>query len=308
MTGLEHHAGFNLTTNKLQLVEVVLNNDEFIVENVDEVYLNDSINLKEDKETKIISILQASFDELLIKKPLASKAVSFSLPLELFLTHQFPIETSLLQLDSIEEFRWEFSVLYPHLKMNDFVFQYYEVEKNRIYDYNSAIVSCIPRKVLQILHTFCKSNNQNLRFVDNAHFASDKTIDLNQNYVLNGLTLSLYISDKYLSIEILEGALPIFYKSVLLNSAGELVSTVNALFESPELPTIRKSMMDSVFLSGDELSLSFIHSFEESIGIRTFPVQTFGKISVNSKLFDAKYYLDKYFIFSSAAGMSFRLA
>lgn len=308
MTGLEHHAGFNLTSNKLQFVEISLKSDEFIVDNIDEVYLNEPLNLKEDKETKIVSILQAAYDELIIKKPLNSSAVSFSLPLDVFLSLQLPLEASLLHQDIIEEFKWEFSVIYPHLKIDDYIFQYFEIEKNRFVKYNSSIVSAVPRKILQVLHSFCKSNKLHLRFVDNVHFASDKAILLNQNFILNGIVLSLYISEKTISIELMEAGLPVFYKVIFLESISQLVETLNNIFSDDSLKPFDKKMIESVFLSGDEISLNFIQSFEENFGIRTYAVQSFGKISVDSNLFDTKYYSDKFFTFSSAAGISFRLA
>jgi hypothetical protein len=308
MTGLERHAGFNLTNNKLQFVEISLKNDEFVVDNIDEVYLNEFLNLKEDKETKIVSILQAAYDELIIKKPLNSSAVSFSLPLDVFLSLQLPLETSLLHQDIIEEFKWEFSVIYPHLKIEDYIFQYFEIEKNRFIKYNSAIVSAVPRKVLQVLNTFCKSNKLHLRFVDNVHFASDKAIILNQNFILDGIVLSLYISDKSVSIELIEGGLPLFYKVAQLDSISQLIDVLNNLFNDDSMKSFDKKMIESAFLSGDEISLNFIQSFEENFGIRTYAVQSFGKISVDPVLFDVKYYSDKFFTFSSAAGISFRLA
>jgi hypothetical protein len=308
MTGLERHAGFNLTNNKLQFVEISLKNDEFVVDNIDEVYLNEFLNLKEDKETKIVSILQAAYDELIIKKPLNSSAVSFSLPLDVFLSLQLPLETSLLHQDIIEEFKWEFSVIYPHLKIEDYIFQYFEIEKNRFIKYNSAIVSAVPRKVLQVLNTFCKSNKLHLRFVDNVHFASDKAIILNQNFILDGIVLSLYISDKSVSIELIEGGLPLFYKVAQLDSISQLIDVLNNLFNDDSMKSFDKKLIESAFLSGDEISLNFIQSFEENFGIRTYAVQSFGKISVDPVLFDVKYYSDKFFTFSSAAGISFRLA
>jgi Tfp pilus assembly PilM family ATPase len=308
MTGLEHHAGFNLTSNKLQFVEISLKADEFVVDSIDEVYLNEFLNLKDDKETKIVSILQAAYDELIIKKPLNSSAVSFSLPLDVFISLQLPLETSLLHQDIIEEFKWEFSVIYPHLKIDDYIFQYFEVEKNRFIKYNSAIVSAVPRKVLQVLHTFCKSNKLHLRFVDNVHFASDKAIILNQNFILDGIVLSLYISDKTVSIELIEAGLPVFYNVVRLDSISQLNDQLNDLFTNGSLQSFDKKMIESVFLSGDEISLTFIQSFEENFGIRTYAVQSFGKISVDPVLFDAKYYSDRFFTFSSAAGISYRLA
>ncbi|MBX2976023.1 MAG: hypothetical protein KF721_07800 [Ignavibacteriaceae bacterium] len=307
MIGLEHHAGFNLTSNKLQLVEVSLENDEFLVDSIDEVYLNEFLNLSVDKETKIVSILQAAYDEITLKKPLKSRAVSFSLPLDTFLTHQLPLEASLLHQDILEQFKWDYSLLYPTLKFDNYVFQYFEVEKNNIVNYNSAIVSAVPRKILQLLQNFCNTNKLHLRFVDSVHFASDKAITFNQNFIINGYNLSIYLSDKIASIEVLENGTPIFYRFSHLENSSKLIDLLNEIFNDSTLK-LDKSILDSVFLSGDEISLTFIQSFEDNFGVRTYAVQSFGKINVKPHLFEAKYYLDKFFNFSSAAGICFRLA
>ena len=142
MTGFENHAGFTITDSKLQVVEVVYNGYQFILENVDEAYFNEQINFEKDKETKISALLQGAFNEIQIKKLLKSTSVSFTLPFDLFYIMQIPYDNTFLHQDLIEEFRWEFSVLYPHIKVDDLVIQYMEIDKNNIYEQNSALCNC----------------------------------------------------------------------------------------------------------------------------------------------------------------------
>jgi len=85
MNGFENHAGFNISSSRLQVVEVNFRNDQFFLHNIDEVYFDDHINFLEDKETKITSLLQSAFNELVIKNPLSSSLVSFTLPLSCFM-------------------------------------------------------------------------------------------------------------------------------------------------------------------------------------------------------------------------------
>ena len=129
MTGFENHAGFNISSSKLQVVEVNYEGEQFKLVNVDEAYFNDPIDLEKDKDTKISALLQGAFDELLIKKSLKATSISFTLPFELFHITQVPYDNTLLYQDMIDQFRWELSVLYPYISTKNLVLQYFEIEK-----------------------------------------------------------------------------------------------------------------------------------------------------------------------------------
>ena len=72
MNAFENHAGFNISSSRLQMVEVNFKSDQFHLENVDEVYFNEPLDFTHDKETKINSLLQSAYNELLIRKALKS--------------------------------------------------------------------------------------------------------------------------------------------------------------------------------------------------------------------------------------------
>jgi len=58
-----NHVGLHISKSKLQLVEVINKNNNFILGNVDEEYFPEFLSF-EDRESKIISILQSAFDGL----------------------------------------------------------------------------------------------------------------------------------------------------------------------------------------------------------------------------------------------------
>lgn len=80
MPGFDNHLGFNISSSKLQVVEVNYVGEQFRLVNVDEAYFNDPIDFENDKETKISALLQGAFDELIIKKNFNSNSASFTLP------------------------------------------------------------------------------------------------------------------------------------------------------------------------------------------------------------------------------------
>ena len=84
-----NHAGINLTESKLQLVEICYKEDSFYLENVNQSVHFESLT-PDFPESKIISILQESFNKLTKKKPLASKNISFALPNNFFNIFEVP--------------------------------------------------------------------------------------------------------------------------------------------------------------------------------------------------------------------------
>ncbi len=307
MTNFENQAGYTLTNSKLQLVELNYVDEQFILENIDEVYFDEVINFEKDKETKIIAMLQSAYNELLIRKPLNCKSVSFALPLDLFCVMQVPYENSLLHQDLVTEFKWEFSVLFPFVSPKDLAVQYFEVEKNSLVSFNSAIAIAINRKNLQIIHNFCTSNNLKLKFVDNIHLASDRALSLSKPEVMRGLSLSLYLNNKNLSIIFSLNAKPIYFKIIPLLDASEIPVALMNEINNNESISLNKYSISSAFISGDEITDSLVETLRNLLGINFIYFNPFENISPNPKLFENKFYSEKFNAFSSAAGIAYRI-
>ncbi|MDR3628695.1 MAG: hypothetical protein P4L45_17750 [Ignavibacteriaceae bacterium] len=320
MAGFENHLGFTISGSKLQLVEIIYKEKQFILDKVDEAYFNEPVNMETDKETKIDSLLQSAFNEILIKKPLKSQFASFALPFELFHIMQIPYDNTLLHQDLIEEFKWEFSVLYPFVSTKDLVIQYIEVEKNNLIGQNTIIVIAIQRKYLQMIHNFCMANNLKLKFVDNIHTASERALAASYPSASRGLTLSIFIANKFLSlIYSLEGR-PVYFKVLPLNDAGEIPvlllneTTLHESYNDEEgtpveyYPKINRSAIDNAFISGEDISEAMIQTLSNTLGIDLTYFNPFEKIKPDSELYTNKFYLEKNNSFSPAAGIAYRLA
>lgn len=308
MTGFDNHAGFNISSSKLQVVEVSHENDVFKLVNIDEAYFNDPINLEKDKDTKISALLQGAFDELLIKKSLKATSISFTLPFELFHVMQVPYDNTLLYQDMIEEFRWEYSILYPFLSTKNLVIQYYEIEKNSFNIMPSSIVFGVQRKYLQMLHTFCEKNGLKLKFVDNLHIAAERALSVCNALIYKGLTLSVYFNNKFLSILYAFNGKPISFKVIPLIDASEIME--HLIRETKPTPSLKveRNQIEAAFICGDEISGSVVETLNKTLGLNFILFNPFDKIKPSPALYDNKLYLEKYNSFSSAAGIAFRLA
>ena len=308
MTGFENHAGFNISSSKLQVVEINHEGEQFKLVNLDEAYFNDPINLETDKDTKISALLQGAFDELLIKKPLKAASISFTLPFELFHIMQVPYDNTLLYQDMIEQFKWELSVLYPYLSTKNLVIQYIEIEKNAFNIMPSSIVFGIQRKYLQMLSGFCQQNNLKLKFIDNLHIAAERALSVGNALVYKGLTLSIYFNNKFLSVLYAFNGKPIYFKVIPLNDASEIME--HLLRETKPSPSLKveRSQIEAAFICGDEISVSVVQTLNKTLGLNFILFNPFDKIKPSPSLYDSKLYLEKFNSFSSAAGIAFRLA
>jgi len=238
MAELNVHAGLNISNTKLQLVEIFGSHEEVRLDNLNEIVFAEPINFKSDRDVKILSLLQVALDEIRIKKHIKSRTLSFSLPLEMFHITQLPYDNTLLHRDIGEEFKWEYSVMFPHIKDEEIVIQYYEVDKNMIYTKNTALVYGIERKYLRLFNKLCEQNNFNLGHVDNVHLSSERALVLSNSCINNGFSLSIYISKSNLSIILSLDGKPISQKVYPYNNIDDILSIVQneiSSFESKRI-------------------------------------------------------------------------
>ena len=308
MTGFENHAGFSISNSKLQVVEINNVQNQFFLENVDEAYFNEPLILEKDKETKISALLQSAYNELVIRKQIKSKSVSFTLPYDLFYFAQLPYDNTLLHQDLVEEFRWELSVLYPYVPSKDLVIQYIEIEKNRFIPYNSAMVIALQRKYLQILFNFCRQNNLKLRFVDSPHFAAERALAISGEAYTTGLAMSVHLSNKYISILFSLNNKPLHFRVILLNDAGEIPGHIIQALTQKENYGINKNLLSTAYIDGDNINSSIVKSLSDTLNINFIQFNPFDKIKPGQNLIDNKFYSENFNSFAPAAGLAFRVA
>ncbi len=307
IAGNENHTGFTLTSAKVQLVEVCFRNEKFILQNIDEAYFDEHLNLTEDKETKITSVLQTAFNELLIRNHLSAGSISFTLPVEMFYTVQIPYDNTLLYQDLLEEIRWELSILFPFVNPKELVIQHIEIEKNKILKRDTILVSALRRKYLQMIKYFCDENNLALKFVDNSHFASERALSSVFN-LKDTIMLSLFVGSNCLSLIFsLEGK-PVLFKTIAYNSAAEIPDIILKETSPSETVNINRSLIDSAYISGEDISDSFVGSLNSNTGIEFRRFNPFENISPDPRLLENNNFSQKFNAFSPAAGIAYRLA
>ncbi len=308
MAGLFIHAGLNVSGTKLQLVEVLGSPDGVRLDNLNEVVFAEPIDYKSDNETKILAQLQTAFDEFRLKKPIKSRTLSFSLPLEMFYISQLPFDNTLLHRDNMEEFKWEFSVMYPFLIPEELILQYLEVEKNMIFTKNTALVYAIERKYLKMLEKFCEQNDLKLGYIDNAHLASERALSLSNSFIKQGLRLSIYVSKRKLSIILSLDGKTISQKVHNLGNQNNIQQIIEDDLSPTQSKNIMKGLIQAAYITGESVPDALAKQLTGETGITFVSFNPFDKLTTTPKILESTLYSQKYNSFSSAAGIAYRIA
>lgn len=308
MAGLYVHAGLNLSSTKLQIVEVFGSPEGVRLDNLNEIVFANPIDFKSDNETKILTQLQAAFDEFRLKRPVKSKKLSFSLPLEMFYISQLPFDNTLLHRDIMEEFKWEFSVMYPFLNPEELILQYLEVEKNMIFTKNTALVYAIERKYLKTLKIFCERNDLYLGYIDNVHLASERALALSDSFIKQGLRLSVYVSKKHLSIILSLDGKTISQKVHKLESQNDIRQIIEQEISPTQSKNIMKGLVQAAYITGENVTEALAKKLTEKTGITFISFNPFDKLTTTPRILESILYNQKFNSFSSAAGIAYRIA
>jgi len=307
MTQLPNRLGLNLSENKLQLVELLFNGEEYVINSLDEAFFEESLHFETDKETKIILTMQSAFYEMILKENITTTEVSFALPLHCFTFFQVPYDNTLLHNDLEDQFRWEFSILFPHKNEAEYQFQFYEIEKNIFIQESKAIVIAIKKKNIDTLFTFCERNNLILTSVDCAHFAFDNSVQLINRNQKQGIIGSIYLDDTMVSCELLFELKPIFMKVFTLKNKADFVNEIKSILAREVPVDLTEYKIDKCYLGGDEVTISFVSQVEDQLQIPCYLVNPFMQLETADEFKNEKYYHEKAHAFGAAAGTAFRL-
>lgn len=301
----EGHAGINLTPEKIQLVEIVSKDNKFITANIDEEYFSESVHLDE-KETRLSSILQSAFNELVLRNPLESANISFTLPPDYFKIVELPYEKSLIKKDLEEHVRWEFEQLFPYLNSEDVVLQFIQLKRDGFSGEDKILIAAAIKKHLKYIYKFCSRNNFNLRYVDNAHFAANSIIRLNTQLPTDVNGLSLYLMDNTFSIIVLKDHHPSFYKEFHYERIDHIFRKIDDYLISLNDYGLVKENIGYAVLSGDRSSESVKQYLEENLSINFSLLNPFDFLPLDEKLSDSDFVTSNYSTFAASAGIALR--
>ena len=308
MFPLENRIGLYIYQSKLQFVELQYVNNEYVLTHIDEAYFDEEIDFDNEKETKILNYMQTAFNEILARHEIHSTSLFVSLPSDFFKVLKLPFDNTLLRQDLLMQFKWDFSVLYPHLSTDDYAIQFHELEIESASGVRTATVLGVARKYLKIMKSFAQKNGFTLQIVDYAHFACDSSLKLNYPKTLEGKYLSIFLTNSMLSLEVMLNGKIIHIRTRTLNNAGEIAGIIAEEIHELDASGIAKERIQSAFIFGEFISPPFIAALEQKIGMKLYPVNPFKQITIHPKLATSKLLREHFHTFAPAAGACFRLA
>ena len=288
-----NHVGLNLSKSKLQLVEVVNEASKYCLENVDEHIFEEEFNFSSD-ESEIISILQSSFNIITSRTPLKSKNISFSIPLKEFKVFEIPFETSLSQSALDEHVKWEFSILFPMLKSDDYIIRNHPLGSRE--NNNTLLVVGLSSRIAKAFYSFSLQNNFTLKAIDNEHFAFNSTINFNENRNW----LSIYLGSNSCSVNSYLGKELETTRQFEVTENSSLINSVSSFIENHNIA------YDNIYLASNLDADDFKIELEEKLNSSVEITNPFESIITSDSFIQNAHFINRPNSFSAAAGICFR--
>ena len=248
MSEFQRCAGINITSSKLQFVEIEKINNQLQICNVGQTFISPIIDFYNKDEEFLRQQLQASFDELKIRNAINSNIVSFTLPPELFITLQLPYDENLSQAEVREEFNWEISELFPYVNIDELAIKFYELDSSILPSNRNALVVALNKKYLALVKNFCLKNSLTPKLVDNASITANNFL----NNIKRETTIHLFNTNKSVSLFINKSSKPA-YVEVFKKKNANYVDKIISTFLNDKLKTILDESFNSAILSGEDL-------------------------------------------------------
>lgn len=296
---LTSQVGINISENQIQLVEIVNKDNNIFLENIDEEYFDESIS-ENTKEPKFITILQNSFNEIVLRKPLSSNIISISLPNSYFNIFEIPVDKNLTKNDLDDYVKWELSKLYPTKNRDYFAANKIKLNSINYQSLHKVLVYAIPNFVLKRIHKFCLRNNFILKLIDNAHTAVSPFIqsDLTSNNIL-----SVHIENKELTSLFFYNGKPVGLKKNKLDSITQIPIIINEIinyFNLESEDTLK------LYLSGNNVTSELKNNISTSSIITISEINPFRELIFSENLDENKFQTTNHSRFASVAGIALR--
>ena len=305
MTRYQNHAGIHISTNKLQIVEVNSIDNNFILENVGEEYFSDFFSFEE-KETKLVTILQNAYNEITLRHKLESSFISFTLPTTVFNIFDIPVEGALTKKDLEEHINWELSILVPEIETSSLAVQLIKLNESKLRKSNNLIVIAIKKSILKMLDKFAVRNNMKLRFVDNEHLSANNILYQQNKFDPASVYITMMVKENYFSLVLIENKSPVYFTTRMYKSSSEFTDLFKSELKKLSLRLDGDSEINDSYIFGDYPDL-LLENITKVTGLTFQPVNPFIRIRFGSNVLNSDDIISQAAKYNSAAGMAFRL-
>lgn len=308
MPSLDDRIGISVSSQKIQVVEVGFQDGGRLLNHIDEALLPAPLNFLTDKEAVLMSGLQSAFNLLAERTNLKNRQVYISLPPEFFYSFTVPADQTIVRQDLIDNFRWEFAVLYPFLTAEDYSLNYYEIDRpGSLSKERRVIVFALSRKIINLLIMVCRRNNLEIKLIDHSHFSADKSILMNRPELLSSSLISVCVSTGFFSVEYLEEGKPQYFSGRAFDSMHNFLQLLSEELQIMSDSGRQLNKLENFFLTGDSLAEPMLTAVRNATRfpfqmINPFSALILGGAGLNKELLHSRNYN-----FNAAAGLCYRL-
>lgn len=304
MTEHQSCVGLNLTASKLQFVEIEKDSDNLLVNDFGQAFISPPIIFDNQNELQILEQIQASFDELRIRKQIKSNTVSFTLPPELFITIQLPYDSNFNQTEIREEFNWEISQLYPFLQVEELAIKFYELDSSFLPGNNNALVVALNKKYLFLIKKFCLNNSLTPKLVDNSSITANNFI--NSFFIdRNQVTIHIFNSRSSITLFINISTKPAFVK-VFPKEVDNYINKISEEISNKNLMGVNNNSHIVAIISGDDLDTELVAEIGRGTELVFEKFNPFHALKLKPEFQNNEINLDNFSSFVSSAGIASR--
>lgn len=278
--------GLNITEEKLQLIELVFENNEYLIENVDEEYFEELIS-ENTKDGKFIFVLQNAFNQIILRKNINSTKISVSLPNSFFKFFSIPVDSNLSKESLKEHINWEFSKLFPTLNIKNFSIRHTlsNIEENKIV--RNAFVYAIETRILKLIHKFCARNNLLIKNIDNCHIASTALMQIQNK---NSEIFTFFIENKKISSILFKDDNLVYVKHLFYDNISDISHLLISVIQDIENQALSHTIIDYVYVTGNVISDKLINTLNKQTPYKISLIDPFTilktKPTLNNKIIE----------------------
>lgn len=304
MNDFQRCVGINLTTSKLQFVEIEKESDQLQVFNLGQTFISPPIAYDVQGETLIQQQIQNAFDELKIRKPISSNNVSFTLPPELFITIQLPYEVNLNQKEIRDEFNWEISQLFPFISVEELAIKFYELDGSYLPGKNNALVVALNKSFLLLIKNFCLKNNLTPKLVDNASITANSFINNYLESNKKSVTINIFNSKNSITLFINISSKPAYVK--VFPKQDDYINKLIREISRDNFREVVNNSFKSAILSGEELDGELLAEIGRGTELVFEKFNPFEVVKFKPELRKDEISSDQFSSFTSAIGIASR--
>lgn len=299
MSILTSQFGLNITENQIQLVEIDRKDNTIILENVDEEFFEESVNL-DTKELKFIHILQNAFNEIILRKPLLTNNISVTLPNSFFKIFELPTDKNLTKNDLDEYIKWEISKLFPARGKDYFSFNKIIIDSLDYKSEKSVLVFAVPTYFLKRIHKFCVRNTLKLGVIDNSHASVIPLIQANNKF--NNI-LSIHIENNLISVLLLKDGKTKGYKSKPIKDISDIPAVLENIIDFFKERKLLLGNIDQVYATGNFINPELKKSIDSKNNISILELNPFNNFEISENLKNNKHILNTRFICAASVAI-----